>query len=104
MRALSYILIALGVFLLAHAVYDECRGRTHMPVRLSGRRFNTRYLYTLPVFRANNPELFRKFMTTHWIYAGLIAGAGCGLYLTTTQREDSEAAEVDPDSKSGADG
>jgi hypothetical protein len=38
-------------------------------------------------------------MTTHWIYAGLIAGVGCALYLTSNQPDTPETTEK-PDSES----
>ena len=44
---------------------------------------NARYPKMKAVLRDNNPELFREFMSTHWIYASLIEGAGCFLYLKT---------------------
>ena len=83
MRALSYILMVLGIFLLVNAGYEEFHGSTTKPVALMGRRYNTAYLYRIRVLRDNNPELFREFMSTHWIYASVIEGAGCFLYLKT---------------------
>ncbi len=69
--------------MLAHCAIDEIHGITHKPYQWFGlRRYNSRYLYAIPVRRENNPELFREFMTTHWIYAVLVSGVGCGLYLT----------------------
>lgn len=85
MRIASLILVALGVYLLVHAAYDEYRGATHMPlrlIRLRGSRSNSAYLYRIVVRQNQNPELFRRFMTTHWIYASLIEGVGVALYLT----------------------
>jgi hypothetical protein len=58
MRALSYILIALGLYLLGHAAYDESCGSTRMPVRLLRKHFNSGYLYSIPVLKANNPNSF----------------------------------------------
>lgn len=85
MRVLSFIAIALGIYLLASAGYDELRGVTRKPVTLLSlkRRFNTSYLYSIPVQRQQNPELFRRFMLTHWIYAIVIEGVGCVLYLNS---------------------
>ena len=85
MRPLAYIFIALGIYLLVCAGFDEVRGITHKPVtflRTFGTsRFNGWYLYSIPVRREQNPPLFRKFMVTHWIYAVLIESAGWILYL-----------------------
>jgi hypothetical protein len=89
MRVLSYILIALGIYLLTSAAYDEYRGSTTKPATLIGRRYNTAYLYSLHVLRDNNPELFREFIVTHWIYASLIEAAGCILYMKSKQGEGS---------------
>lgn len=86
MRALSYVLIVLGVILLALAVNDEVSGTTHVPLQpRSFRRhaYNSGYLYRRIVRRSEQPQLFREFMTWHWVYAGLIAGIGCALYITT---------------------
>ncbi len=73
----SYVLILLGIYLLAIAGYDEWRGVTHKPYVLEGgRRYNQGYLYRIPVQREQNPELFRQFMTGHWIWAIGIEGVG----------------------------
>lgn len=80
-RIISSFLIVLGIGLLARAAYDEARGRTHKPLQILQRPFNSPYLYRIPVDRARNPELFRQFMTTRWIYACFISGAGCALYI-----------------------
>jgi hypothetical protein len=46
MRVGSYILVILGVLLLANAGYDEFRGSTTKPWTIMGRRFrNDAYLY-----------------------------------------------------------
>lgn len=83
-RIVSCVLIVLGICLLACAAHDEARGRTHKPLQiLRLRRFNSAYLYRIPVDRAQNPQLFRQFMTVHWIYAGLISGVGCALYIAS---------------------
>jgi hypothetical protein len=88
MRALSYILIALGICLLASAGYDEFRGSTTKPLTLRGRRHNTAYLYRIRVSKENNPNLFHEFIVTHWIYAALIEGAGCMLYVRNKKQAD----------------
>jgi hypothetical protein len=92
MRALSYILIALGIYLLAAAFYQECQGRTFKPVMLPGKATgmgaNQGYLYSIPVLKHQNPEFFRKFMLTHWIYAAVIEVGGCLLYWKTKQDDD----------------
>jgi hypothetical protein len=92
MRVLSYILIALGIYLLASAFYQECRGKTFKPAMLQGKATglgaNHGYLYSIPVLKSQNLELFRKFMVTHWIYAAVIEVGGCLLYLKTKQDED----------------
>ena len=88
MRGWSIALLVLGIFLLAHSTYDECRGVTHKPLSFSRRRFNTTYLYRIPVWREQNPELFRQFMTWHWIYAGFFTGIGCALFIASMPREE----------------
>jgi hypothetical protein len=82
MRGLSYILIALGIYLLAATGYDEYRGITYKPASLlRTRRYNQAYLYRIPVHREQNPELFRQFMNTHWLYAVGVEGVGLILLL-----------------------
>jgi hypothetical protein len=79
---LSYVLILLGAYLLATSVYDELRGVTHKPFGPgTGRRWNQAYLYRIPVRREQNPELFRQFMTGHWLWAVGIEGVGWFLYI-----------------------
>lgn len=87
MRALSYILIALGICLLMSAGYDEYRGITTRPLPFTARQYHHAYLYSLPVSNGNhpkflnNPKLFREFMTTHWICAALTGGVGWILFF-----------------------
>jgi hypothetical protein len=89
MRIAAYILIALGIYCLAATAYDEYRGETHKPYTLVGRRSASHhvYLYSIPVLRQNNPELFHQFITTHWIYAALLSGIGCALFLGSGKTE-----------------
>ena len=92
MRVLSFILIALGIYLLAAAFYQECQGRTFKPAMLPGKATgmgaNRGYLYSIPVLKNQNPELFRKFMVTHWIYAAVVEAGGCLLCMKTKQDND----------------
>jgi hypothetical protein len=92
MRALSFILIALGIYLLGSAYYDEYRGCTFKPATLqgkaTGRSANRGYLFSIPVKKEQNPELFRQFMVTHWIYAVVVEVAGCILYMKTKRIDD----------------
>ena len=81
---LSYVLIVLGIYLLAAAGYDDYRGITKSPVLLTDfhrRGMGHAYLYRIPVRREQNSELFRQFMTVHWIWAVGIEGVGWILYL-----------------------
>jgi hypothetical protein len=92
MRVLSYILIALGIYLLAAAGYDEYRGITGKPLAFgTRRRHNSVHLYRMRVSKVETPQLFRQFMTTHWMYATLIAGLGCVLFLADRNSEDGVA-------------
>jgi hypothetical protein len=85
MRLLSYILMLLGIYLLAVAAYQEIHGRTTRPamflpfteraIRERRHSFNN-YIFSVPVLKRNNPQLFREFMTTHWVWAALILGGG----------------------------
>jgi hypothetical protein len=92
MRALSYILIALGIYLLVSAFYQEYQGITFQPAMFPGKArgmsANRGYLYSIPILKDQNPELFRKFMVTHWIYAAVVEVGGCLLCLKTKQDND----------------
>jgi hypothetical protein len=68
----SYVLILLGIYLLATAGYDEVRGITTKPATLIGAHghgMGHAYLYRIPVRREQNPELYHQYMTGHWIWA-----------------------------------
>jgi hypothetical protein len=90
MRVLPYILIVLGIYLLVRAGYQEFRGSTTRPMMylpfskrsLLEHRHNNAYLFSIRVFKINNPKLFREFMETHWIYAILVEIAGVALCAT----------------------
>lgn len=87
---LSYFLILLGIYLLAAAGYDEFRGITTKPVSLLGEHrhgMGHAYLYRIPVHREQDPELFRQYMTGHWIWAVGIEGAGWILYILCRRNE-----------------
>ena len=92
MRALSYILIVFGIYLLGRAVYQEYSGRTFKPAALllkaTGREANRGFLYSRPVLRNQNPELFRQFMWKHWIYAVVVETGGWFLYLRFKRDDD----------------
>lgn len=92
MRALSYILIALGFYLLASAFYDEYRGITTKPAifppKATSRNASRGYLFSIPVHREQNPELFHQFMVTHWIYAVTVEAGICLLYLKKKRAND----------------
>lgn len=98
MRILSCILIILGIYLLAHAGYDELRGVTRLPVIFQLARtpgtysyygsFDRGYPYSIPVHREQNPERFTQFMAGHWICAVVIEFIGCVLYFRSKQQTD----------------
>jgi hypothetical protein len=93
MRALSYILVVLGIYLLASASYQEYHGRTFkpatlLPAKATSRSANRGYLYSISVLKSQNPELFHQFIVTHWIYAGVVEVAGCILFMKSKQDND----------------
>jgi hypothetical protein len=92
MRMLAYILIVLGIYLFAGVLYQEYHGRTFKPLALqlkaTGVSANRGYLYSIPVLRDQNPELFHQFMMTHWIYAAVVEVVGWVLYLRNKQNVD----------------
>ena len=77
MRALSYILIVVGFWMLSLACYQEYRGVTDNPGRRSVGKIS----------KENNPDGFRNAMTYRWLRAVLILGAGGGL-LYIVRRQD----------------
>jgi hypothetical protein len=90
-RILALMLIVLGLYLLGSAGYDEYRGMTTLPETLAhggrGGHSNSRYLYRRLVYRQYDPERFRKYMLTHWLYASVIEVAACVFYLRTKELE-----------------
>jgi hypothetical protein len=79
---LSYVLIVLGIYLLAAAGYDEYRGATTRPATFHRRgMLRTSYVNHILVHRIQNPDLFHKFMIVHWIWAVGIEGIGWVLYI-----------------------
>jgi uncharacterized membrane protein len=89
--AFSYVLIVLGIYLLAHAGYQEWRGDTIRPAMylpftkraiLERGHVNHGYQFHIHVLKKNNPELFREFMEAHWLWAVLIEVAGIVLCAT----------------------
>ena len=93
MRVLSYLLIVLGIYLLASAGYQEFRGDTIRPLEylpftkhaILEHRHNTAYLFHIHVLKKNNPELFREFMEAHWLWAVLIEAAGIVLLVRSEE-------------------
>jgi len=88
-RILSLILIVLGLYLLGSAWHAEYCGITTLPETLAhgarGGYSNSRYLYRRLVYRQYDPERFRQYMLTHWLYASVIEVAGWMLYLRTRE-------------------
>ena len=81
MRALSVLLLLLGLYLVGSAAYDEYRGLTHKPGIVWHYRWTKAYLYKINVRRSEDPDRFHEFMVAHWIYAGLTATAGGLLFI-----------------------
>jgi hypothetical protein len=75
MRIIAYILMAVGVLLLASAGYDEVRGSTRAP---SGRYAGYSH-YTIT--KDGDPEQFHNAMTYHWFYASMLLIAGIIAYM-----------------------
>jgi hypothetical protein len=76
MRIVSYILVVVGVLLLASAGYDEYRGSTRSP---SGGRYTGYSHYTIT--KQTKPEEFHNAMTYHWFYASMLVIAGVIAYM-----------------------
>jgi hypothetical protein len=69
MRIISYILLVVGILLLASAGYDEFCGSTRTPTS----KYNP---ISETVTKNGNPETFHNAMTYHWFYAVMLLGAG----------------------------
>jgi hypothetical protein len=74
MRIVSYILVLVGILLLASAGYDEFRGSTRAP---TGRYSHSHYTIT----KKDKPEEFHNAMTYHWFYASMLLIAGFIAYM-----------------------
>jgi len=74
MRIFSYILVAVGILLLASAGYDEFRGSTRAP---TGRYSHSHYI----IIKNDKPEEFHNAMVYHWFYASMLLIAGFILYV-----------------------
>ena len=86
--------MAVGIYLLASAGYQEFRGSTIRPEMylpfskraiLENRHANHRYQFSIIVLKKNNPELFREFMEAHWLWAVLIEAAGIVLLVRSEE-------------------
>jgi hypothetical protein len=91
MRAVSYILMVLGIYLLASAAYQEIHGITTRPYKylpfsrdaiLESDYVDHSYQFSIQVLKKNNPQRFREFMEAHWLWASLIEAAGVVLCAT----------------------
>jgi hypothetical protein len=74
-RAVSYLLIALGIALLASCAYDEDRGVTWV-IRPLGRTGRNPLDRNGTFVRSEDPDLFRYVMNYQWLKASLILCGG----------------------------
>jgi hypothetical protein len=91
MRIFSYILIALGILLLASAGYDELRGSTRAP----SSRYTGYAHYAIT--KQAKPEEFRNAMTVHWSRSSLLLLAGFVLYMIDRGQEKVDPMSLDSD-------
>jgi hypothetical protein len=72
MRILAYILMAIGVLVLASDGYDEFQGSTSVPST-----YGSRYVIVSSgasdgiIIKKDNPEAFRNAMIYHWIRSSM---------------------------------
>ena len=94
MRIASYILIALGILLLAIAGIDEFRGATSSPssARYGGSSHGT-------ITKQNNPEQFGNAMTYHWVHASILLIGGVIAYLIDRGQDKSDPMSPDSDAR-----
>lgn len=84
MRIFSYILVAVGILMLATAGYGEYCGITRSP---SGARYT--------IIKQSDPELFRNAMTYHWFYASMVVVAGVIAYAIDRGQEKTDPLSPD---------
>ena len=80
MRILSYILMAVGIFLLASDGYDEFRGVTGVPVMFGSGSYPLTF-DSGDIIKKDNPEDFHDAMVCHWSQASMIVIAGFILFM-----------------------
>jgi hypothetical protein len=85
MRTASYLLMALGILLLACVGYDEYRGTTHAP----SSRYTGRSHY--PISRQAKPEEFHNAIVVHLTRSLLLLLAGVIMFVIDRGQE-----KVDP--------
>jgi hypothetical protein len=90
MRIFSYILVAVGILLLASAGYDEFRGSTRAP---TGRYSYSHYTIT----KNDNPEQFHNAMAYHWFYASMLLIAGFIAYMIDKGQDRVDPTSSDAD-------
>jgi hypothetical protein len=91
MRIFSYILIALGVLLLASAGYDELRGSTRAP----SSRYTGYAHYAIT--KQAKPEEFHNAMLVHWSRSFLLLLAGVILFMIDRGEEKADPMSADSD-------
>ena len=74
MRIFAFVLMGVGILLLASAGYGEYRGVTHAPTS----RYNRIYYN---ITKNGRPEEFHNAMTYHWLYASMLLIAGFIAYV-----------------------
>lgn len=89
MRIFSYILMVIGILLLANAGYDEFRGNT----RISHGRYTGHYTIT----REASPEKFHDAIVYHTSFALLLLIAGFIACLVDKGQEKADPLSTDTD-------
>jgi p-aminobenzoyl-glutamate transporter AbgT len=92
MRIISYILVVVGILLLARAGYDEFRGSTRTPTS----KYNP---ISETVTKNGNPDVFHNAMTYHWFYASMIVIAGVIAYVVDKGQDKVDPMSSDADEK-----
>jgi hypothetical protein len=91
MRIFSFILVALGILLLASIGYDEYRGITHAP--------SSRYTgYShYPLSKQAKPEEFHNAIVVHLTRSFLLLLAGFVLFMIDRGQEKVDPMSADSD-------
>jgi hypothetical protein len=101
MHLLSYIVMAVGILLLAINSYDEIRGITRAPSRSASSRYSIVTIGSSHqiILKENTPDTFRNAMAYHWFRAVILVFAGFVMFKIDKGQERPDPTAPDADGK-----